>query len=183
MRHKTQTIHYINDKLLSSSSLSAAYCVYERHTIPFPSRPCLFIYRPRIHAGGPSISTSQCILGSWDSSCDILFSFYIGWFLPIPDVSFLDFLLVLISYPFPAPACVLARFFGCLGYLLLLQFFSHSPISIPSCSRLPAAVLSFPFCQQLFFSGDAKVYQYIGPHITELSRRIDIPPPLFANVL
>lgn len=136
-RHKAQTIHYINVKILSSSLvLPAAYCVYDATPLPSPpSRSCLFIYRPRVHTWGPSISTPERVLGSWDSSCDISYS---STFHPRQ----FSFSLVLVSYTFPAPACV----FSPIPWVLGLSISFHFILPLPS--ELPCF---FPFWQQLHF--------------------------------
>lgn len=140
--------------------LPAAYCVYDATPLPSPpSRSCLFIYRPRVHTWGPSISTPERVLGSWDSSCDIS---YPSTFHPRQ----FSFSLVLVSYTFPAPACVFSPIPWVLGLSISFHFI------LPPPSELPCF---FPFWQQLhfFFSDNTKVYQYrLDPHILGLSCRI-----------
>lgn len=137
--------------------LPAAYCVYDATPFPSPpSRSCLFIYRPRVHTWGPSISTHARVLGSWDSYCDILI-FFFPLFHPRQC---LGYFLILVSYSFPAPACV----FSPIPWVLGLSISFHPPF--PLFPILAAAI--FPF-----FSDNTKVYQYrLGPHILGLSRRI-----------
>jgi hypothetical protein len=69
----------------------------------------------------------------------------------------------------------LTQFFGCLGYLFLF----NSPIPILLLSSSCRAF--FPIPLAAFFSDNAKVYQYIDPHIPGLSRRINIPPSPFCQ--
>lgn len=47
------------------------------HSPPLPSQPIVLIYLPAsCPTLGPSISTHERVLGSWDSSCDILIFFF-----------------------------------------------------------------------------------------------------------
>lgn len=140
-----------------------------RHTPSSPpSRSCLFIYRPRVHTWGPSISTPQRVLGSWDSSCDILISFFL-YFHP-RQFLFFGVSPVLVSYTFPAPTCVFSPIPGCLGYLF---FFPHLPLPRPhppppgrrAFSLLLAAVI-------LFFQITQRCINIDSAHILGLSRRI-----------
>jgi len=131
----------------------------------------VLIYLSRVHAGGPSIFTSQRVLGSWDLSCDILLIlpflfFYIYGFFLISDSLLLSVLLVLLSYHFPAPACVFSPIPWVLGLSISSPFFSSSfhILPFPSCSQLPRFL---SHSASSFYFQMTQVYQYLDPTLRD----------------
>lgn len=151
--------------------MPVAYCVYD--ATPLPSLPFPSLPSPPLPADRAYLSIGLA------STCGVLVFPPLSVFLDLGTrlVIFSSFCsifhsrqfslsLVLVSYTFPAPACVFSPIPWVLGLSISFHFIVPLPLRLP---------YFFQFWRQLyfFFPENTKVYQYRpGPHILGLSRRI-----------